>query len=45
MGGVNAFIMADYLNRFSNGFPSLICVARDWHVLWPDQGLALASVS
>ena len=25
--GVNAFIMADHLNRFFNGFPSLIRVA------------------
>ena len=26
MRGVSALIMADHLNRFSNGFPSLICV-------------------
>ena len=44
MRGASAFIMADHLNRFSNGSPSLICVARDWHVLWPDLGLALASL-
>ena len=42
--GVNTLITADYLNRFSNGSPSLIRVARDWHVLWPDLGLALASL-
>ena len=29
MGGASALIMADYLNRFSNGSPSLIRVARD----------------
>ena len=29
MRGVSAFIMADYLNRFFNGFPSLIRIARD----------------
>ena len=45
MGGANAPIMANYLNQFSNSSPSPIRVARDWHVLWPDQGLALASVS
>ena len=45
MGGVNAPIMANHLNRFSNGSPSLIRVTRDWHILWPDQGLALASIS
>ena len=27
MRGVSAFIAVDYLNRFSNGFPSLIRVA------------------
>ena len=30
MRGVSAFITADYLNRFSNGSPSLIRVARDF---------------
>ena len=44
MRGVSAFITADYLNRFSNSSPSPIRVARDWYVLWPDQGLALASL-
>ena len=44
MRGVNALITADHLNRFSNGSPSLIRVARDWYVLWPDLGLALASL-
>ena len=29
MRGVNALIMAGHLNRFSNGSPSLIRVARD----------------
>ena len=29
MRGANAFIAIDYLNRFSNGSPSLICVIRD----------------
>ena len=29
MRGVSAFIMADHLNRFSNGSPSPIRVARD----------------
>ena len=42
--GASAFIMADHLNRFSNGSPSPIRVARDWYVLWPDLGLALASL-
>ena len=45
MGGVSALIMANHLNRFSNGFPSLIRVTRDWYILWPDQGLALVFVS
>ena len=44
MRGASALIAADHLNRFSNGSPSLILVARDWHVLWPDLGLALASL-
>ena len=44
MRGASALIMADHLNRFSNGSPSPIRVARDWHVLWPDLGLALASL-
>ena len=44
MRGVNALTTADYLNQFSNSSPSLIRVARDWHVLWPDLGLALASL-
>ena len=30
MRGANVFIAANHLNRFSNGFPSLICVARDF---------------
>ena len=42
--GVNALIIANHLNRFSNSSPSLIRVARDWHVLWPDLSLALASL-
>ena len=29
MRGASALIMADHLNRFSNGFPSLIRVIRD----------------
>ena len=29
MRGVSAFITADHLNRFSNGSPSPIRVARD----------------
>ena len=45
MGGANALIMVNHFNQFSHGSPSPIRVARDWHVLWPDQGLALASVS
>ena len=44
MRGASDLITADHLNRFSNGSPSLIRVARDWHVLWPDLGLALASL-
>ena len=41
MRGVNALIAADPLNRFSNGSPSPICVARDSDtffgqtLLWP----------
>ena len=41
MRGVSALIAADHLNRFSNGFPSLIRVARDSDtffgqtLLWP----------
>ena len=42
--GVNALITADYLNRFSNSSPSVIYMARDWHILWPDQGLTLVSL-
>ena len=44
MRGASALIMADHLNWFSNSSPSPIRVARDWHVLWPDLGLALASL-
>ena len=45
MRGVSALITADYLNRFSNGSPSPIRVTRDFDTsLWPDQGLALASL-
>ena len=40
MRGASALTTADHLNRFSNSSPSL----RDWHVLWPDLGLALASL-
>ena len=29
MGGVSTIIIANYLNRFSNGSPSPIRVARD----------------
>ena len=42
--GVSAFTTADHLNRFSNSSSSLIRVARDWHVFWPDLDLALASL-
>ena len=44
MRGASALIAADHLNRFSNGSPSVIHVAQDWHVFWPDLDLALASL-
>ena len=44
MRGASALIAADHLNRFSSSSPSVIHVARDWHVLWPDLSLALASL-